>query len=71
MHAVKQKRARKFSKMALLWIFTPHFNIIRAFKTLHPSKSQMFWEVLVDNNVFYFLKRALPFTICNNLEITL
>ena len=35
MHAVKQKRERKSSKRAQLWIANPHFPKIRALRTLH------------------------------------
>ena len=39
-------RTRKSSKRAKLWIFTPHFSKFRAFTTLHPSKQNVFLEVL-------------------------
>ena len=35
MHAVKQKRGRKSSKRAQVWIVNPHFSKIRALRTLH------------------------------------
>ena len=55
----KQKRTRKSSKRAQLWIFTPHFSKFRAFRTLHSPKQHVFLEFLVKNNAFHFSKRAL------------
>ena len=61
-----QKRARKSSKRAQLWIFNPHFFKFRAFKTPHPTKRHVVLEVLVENKAFHFSKRALRAgTTCN------
>ena len=54
-----QKRARKFSKRAQLWIFAPYLSTFRALRMLHPPKLHMFLEVLVESKTFYFSKRAL------------
>ena len=54
-----QKRTRKSSKGAQLWIFSPHFYKFRAFTTLHLPKQHVFLEVLVENKAFYFSERAL------------
>ena len=48
-----------FSEKAQFWIFTPHFSEFWAFRTLHPSKRHVLWEVLLENKTFYFSKRAL------------
>ena len=61
-----EKRAREFTKRAQLWIFTPHFNNFRAFKTLRSLFRHRFLEVLVDNKVFYFSKRPLRADIVRN-----
>ena len=54
-----QKRARKSSKRAQLWIFTPYFSKFRVFRTLHTPKQHVFLELLVENKTFYFSKKAL------------
>ena len=59
MCAVYQKRARKSSKRARLWIFIPHVSKFTALKTFHPPKQHVFLEVLIENKAFYFSKRAL------------
>ena len=53
------QEARKSSKRVQLWIFTPHFSQFRAFRTLHPPKRHVFLEILIENKVFHFSKRAL------------
>ena len=53
-----QKKARKSSKRAELWVFTPHFSKIRAFRTLHPPKQHVFLEFLVEKKAFHFSERA-------------
>ena len=40
-----QKRARKSSKRAQLWIFTPHFSKFRAFRMPHTPKWHVFLEI--------------------------
>ena len=53
------KRARKCSKRAQLWIFTPHSSKFRAFRTLHLPIRHVFLEFLVENKAYHFSKRAL------------
>ena len=48
-----QKRARKFSKRAYLWIFQPNFSKFKAFIMLHPPK------VFSREKGISFLKKAL------------
>ena len=59
-----QKRAIKCSKRAQLWIFTPHFSDLRAFRTLQSPKRHVFWSFLQRKK--HFSKRALHVgTVCN------
>ena len=61
-----QKKARKSSERAQLWIFNPHFSKFRAFRRLHPLKQHVFLEFLVEKKAFRFSKRALRAgTACN------
>ena len=61
-----QKRARKSSKRAQLWVFPPHFSKFRAFRILHPPKRHVFLEFLVEKKVFRFAKRALRAATARN-----
>ena len=54
-----QKRAKKSSKRAQVWVFTPYFCKFRTFRTLHLPKRHVFLEVLVEKKAFCFSKRAL------------
>ena len=54
-----QKRARKSSKRAELWIFNPDFSKFRALRTLHSPKRHVVFKFLVENKAFHFSKRAL------------
>ena len=48
-----QKRTRKSSKKAQLWIFTPHFSkLSRAFTTLQPPKQHLFLDFLGESRRF-------------------
>ena len=44
MRAYNQKRARKPSKRAQLWVFTPPFSKFRAFGKLQPLNGICFWS---------------------------
>ena len=54
-----QKRARKSSERAQLWIFTPYFSQFWGFRTLHTPKWHVFLEFLVENKAFHFSKKVL------------
>ena len=58
------KKRTKYRKRAQLWIFTPQFSKFRVFRTLHPSKRQVFFIIIIiiifsRENSFHFSKRAL------------
>ena len=50
---------KKGHAWAQLWIFTPRFFKIGAFRMLYPSKRHVFFEFLVEEKAFHFSKRAL------------
>ena len=62
----RQRRARKSSKRAQLWTFTPHFSKFRVFRTVHSTKRDVFLEFLVENKAFNFSKRALRANIARD-----
>ena len=49
---------KKGHAWAQLWIFTPRFFKIGAFRMLYPSKQHVFFEFLVEEKAFHFSKGA-------------
>ena len=52
-----QKRVRKSSERAQLWIFTPYFFKFRAFRMLHPLKTYVF-GVFIKKYCILFLNKG-------------